>query len=249
MRELDKSKVYDLSELTSEERVELFNKNFKDSPDWLGVNVNHFIETDSSVLKYERQEWQWISGGVVSGTNAKELFYTLENIQVDCSELSEDEIDNIVSIYEANNIMRYKGDYGRNNVKNRYNFIMKCYSWNHWFSNKEEKFNTITYDKFMELFAEKEELNCLGMNKQESDAFNKFLDSTDTPDISYKPKHYSKGIDTFARMEANCTKEECLAFAKGNIDKYNFRNKGQDVEDLKKIKQYADWALKIHAQK
>ena len=60
-----------------------------------------------------------------------------------------------------------------------------------------------------------------------------------------KPKHYSKGIDTFARMEANCTIEECLAFAKGNIDKYNFRTKGQDLEDYKKIVSYANWAIKL----
>ena len=60
-----------------------------------------------------------------------------------------------------------------------------------------------------------------------------------------KPKHYSKGIDTFERMEANCTKEECLAFAKGNIDKYNFRTKGQDLEDFDKIIAYAEWAKSI----
>lgn len=60
-----------------------------------------------------------------------------------------------------------------------------------------------------------------------------------------KPAHYSKGIDTFARMEANCTKEECLAFIKGNIDKYNWRDKGQDLEDFDKIISYAKWAKSI----
>lgn len=60
-----------------------------------------------------------------------------------------------------------------------------------------------------------------------------------------KPPHYAKGIDTFARMEANCTKEECLAFAKGNIDKYNWRTKGQDLEDFDKIIAYAEWAKKM----
>ena len=60
-----------------------------------------------------------------------------------------------------------------------------------------------------------------------------------------KPKHYTKGIDTFARMEANCTTEECLAFAKGNIDKYNFRTKGQDLEDYEKIVSYANWAISL----
>lgn len=64
-------------------------------------------------------------------------------------------------------------------------------------------------------------------------------------DFKVKPPHYSKGIDTFARMEANCTKEECLAFAKGNIDKYNWRTKGQDLEDFDKIIAYAEWAKKM----
>lgn len=63
--------------------------------------------------------------------------------------------------------------------------------------------------------------------------------------VDTKPAHYAKGIDTFARMEANCTKEECLAFAKGNIDKYNWRTKGQDLEDFDKIIAYAEWAKKM----
>ena len=63
--------------------------------------------------------------------------------------------------------------------------------------------------------------------------------------ITEKPQHYSNGIDTFTRMEANCTKEECLAFAKGNIDKYNWRTKNQDLEDFKKIIAYANWAIKL----
>ena len=63
--------------------------------------------------------------------------------------------------------------------------------------------------------------------------------------VDDKPTHYAKGIDTFARMEANCTKEECLAFIKGNIDKYNWRTKGKDKDDFKKIISYANWALKL----
>ena len=62
--------------------------------------------------------------------------------------------------------------------------------------------------------------------------------------VELKPKHYAKGIDTFSRMEANCTIEERLSFAKGNIDKYTWREKGQDKEDFEKIIVYANWALK-----
>ena len=59
-----------------------------------------------------------------------------------------------------------------------------------------------------------------------------------------KPSQYNIGIDTFERMEANCNTEEILAFCKGNIDKYNWRNKGSDLEDFKKIIDYANFAIK-----
>lgn len=59
-----------------------------------------------------------------------------------------------------------------------------------------------------------------------------------------KPKQYQIGIDTFQRAEANMTKEEILACIRFNIDKYNWRKKGQDKEDFIKIIKYAEWALK-----
>lgn len=59
-----------------------------------------------------------------------------------------------------------------------------------------------------------------------------------------KPSQYNIGIDTFERMEANCNTEEILAFCKGNIDKYNWRKKGSDLEDFKKIIDYANFAIK-----
>ena len=59
-----------------------------------------------------------------------------------------------------------------------------------------------------------------------------------------KPEQYKIGIDTFQRMEANCTKDEILAFCKGNIDKYCWRKKGQDLEDFKKIIDYCNFAIK-----
>jgi hypothetical protein len=59
-----------------------------------------------------------------------------------------------------------------------------------------------------------------------------------------KPSQYEKGIDTFQRMEANCTQEEILAFCKGNIDKYCWRQKGQDLDDFYKIIDYCNFAIK-----
>jgi len=62
--------------------------------------------------------------------------------------------------------------------------------------------------------------------------------------IKTKPSQYNIGIDTFERMEANCNTEEILAFCKGNIDKYNWRKKDSDLEDFKKIIDYANFAIK-----
>lgn len=62
--------------------------------------------------------------------------------------------------------------------------------------------------------------------------------------MKYKPIQYQIGIDTFQRAEANMTKEEILACVRFNIDKYNWRKKGQDKEDFKKIIDYANWGLK-----
>lgn len=61
---------------------------------------------------------------------------------------------------------------------------------------------------------------------------------------SKKPKQYDIGIDTFQRAEANMTKEDILACVRFNIDKYNWRKKGQDKEDFQKIIKYAEWAIK-----
>jgi hypothetical protein len=55
-----------------------------------------------------------------------------------------------------------------------------------------------------------------------------------------KPEQYQIGIDTFERMKANCTNEEIIGACKLNIDKYIWRKKGSDIEDLKKAKDYID---------
>ena len=64
-------------------------------------------------------------------------------------------------------------------------------------------------------------------------------------DISRKPIQYQIGIDTFQRAKANLTKDELIAYIKFNIDKYNWRKKGQDIEDFKKIIDYANFAIEV----
>ena len=60
-----------------------------------------------------------------------------------------------------------------------------------------------------------------------------------------KPIQYQIGIDTFQRSEANMTPDEIIACCKFNIDKYNWRKKGQQLSDFKKIIDYANFAIKI----
>ena len=67
----------------------------------------------------------------------------------------------------------------------------------------------------------------------------------DTIDIYRKPIQYQIGIDTFQRAKANLTKDELIACIKFNIDKYNWRKKGQDTEDFKKIIDYANFAIEV----
>lgn len=60
-----------------------------------------------------------------------------------------------------------------------------------------------------------------------------------------KPIQYQIGIDTFERSKANMSKDELIACAKFNIDKYNWRKKGQDIEDFEKIIDYANFAIEV----
>lgn len=58
-----------------------------------------------------------------------------------------------------------------------------------------------------------------------------------------KPEQYQIGIDTFERSAMCQSPEVRVEIAKFNIDKYCWRNKGQDISDFKKIKDYCDFAI------
>ena len=64
-----------------------------------------------------------------------------------------------------------------------------------------------------------------------------------------KPSQYKIGIDTFDRAFQNMTKEELLAAVKFTIDKYTWRKKGQDLDDFKKIIDYANFGIKVLNEK
>lgn len=248
--------------------------------------------------------------------NAKELFYTLENVQVDCTELTQEQINKMLSVVDDK----------LDPLNSSFDLDMECiyFSFNNYcklfgFYEIDEDQYEITYEKFMELFGNKEksvEFDLLDYSVEvdneeqarmlQESAFKqgfrwigsgeKILHTSkkyfqfkgktiywenEHPDnlkrIHYnnifapkyevtmmdekpkefqnllneesyketKPQHYSKITDTFARMEANCTIEECLAFAKGSIDSYNWSTKEQSKENFEKIISYASWAVKL----
>lgn len=236
MRELDKTKVYDLSELTSEELQKIYKIVFEPTRRYKS-------------LEFSDGSWGFNNSKEKNRTNAKELFYTLENIQVNCRDLSNIKIQNMshICIKEG-----YK--YFEDNKQ----FALSIGLTNTYFQitedreiivdAEEENKQTITYDKFIELFG----------NEEKSEEFNNLVEvlneelteeayketEYEVKYIAEKPKQYQIGIDTFQRCEANMTKEEILACCKFNIDKYNWRNKGQDLEDLEKIIAYANWGIK-----
>lgn len=62
----------------------------------------------------------------------------------------------------------------------------------------------------------------------------------------YKNAHYkSQKIDTVARCKANMTLEQQKAICIFSIDKYIHREKGQNLEDIQKVRYYLDWLEEI----
>lgn len=59
-------------------------------------------------------------------------------------------------------------------------------------------------------------------------------------------KHYEElNIQPWEIMEANFSKEEFIAYLKGNIIKYTLRSKGQELSDAEKIKHYAEKLIEV----
>ena len=59
-------------------------------------------------------------------------------------------------------------------------------------------------------------------------------------------KHYEElNIQPWEIMEANFSKEEYIAYLKGNIIKYTLRSKGQELSDAEKIKHYAEKLIEV----
>lgn len=153
MRNLDVNKIYDLSELTSEERELLFDNYFKNKRGFKNYR-KYFIKIDSDVLFYHGKEWEWHNDTwkVINEdfilTNAKELFYTLENVQVDCRELTDEHIKEMANVFEANGFNVDKKELKVDDIHCYLCFVQ----YDVWVCDGFKSKQTITYEKFIELF-------------------------------------------------------------------------------------------------
>src|SRR5690606_16974030 len=173
MKELDKSKIYDLSELRSEELKKIFEY-LKNTHNWDNVifeNWSEFSNLKENVLLCESYGWimKYNHYKPCRITNAKELFYTLENIQDDCRGLTEEQIKKMCDIYEDKGY--YLSIHAKENDEEAYilsyNNITQDGEYGFYKYDKEENNeNTIKYEKFMELFG----------NKEKSEEFKNLVD-------------------------------------------------------------------------
>lgn len=65
---------------------------------------------------------------------------------------------------------------------------------------------------------------------------------------SHNAHYKAQKIDTIARCKANMTLEQQKAICIFNIDRYLHREKGQNLSDIKKIRDYLDWLEDIEKQ-
>lgn len=146
MNKLNTNYVYSLEELTSEELKELINYLKSNYSNW-----KNFVKIwDNYTLYFNKEDNTWYQGNKSATHNAKELFYTLENVQVDCRELSEEQIKEMADVFEANGykMINPKNDLTVDNTHN----ILSCQDGYYIIYTNQNK-TTITYEKFMELFA------------------------------------------------------------------------------------------------
>lgn len=150
MIKLDKTKVYDLSELTSNEKGMLLKHLQETSKNnWHAISC--FNNKRLAYFTEFNSEGEWLTTKKPSTTNAKELFYTLENVQVDCSELSEEQIEEMADVFEKSG---FKLSLDGTTDEHFYLRLAKCGKSVDLYRLDDTK-TTITYDKFIELFGDR----------------------------------------------------------------------------------------------
>lgn len=240
MRELDKNKIYDLSELTSEERIEVLKK--------LGY-TSYFY---NDIIAYEESVGWFFSREHVPTANAKEIFYNLENVQVDCRELTSTEIKEMYFIVENKNYNTKKDLYRcKGWFYFSYNSARRCFSENRRIDNDK---TTITYEKFMELFGYKEKSqefkNLIEVLNEEltEEAYKET--EYEVKYIAEKPKQYQAHYNNENGSLYKIATDLGLNHWEFDVFKrlVRCRKKNQFKEDLQKIKDTIDIYLNEYSE-
>ena len=150
MRDLDKNEIYYTGSLNKNQLEILLDWLNKNDTGWEDYSIDGFLEINGSdSLKYSNGSWGWESNENQT-KNAKELFYTLENVQVDCRELRDEQIKEMVNVFEK---ASFNLDLDEITGEHFYLRLAKCEESVDFFKLDNTK-TTITYEKFMELFSD-----------------------------------------------------------------------------------------------
>ncbi len=164
--ELDKTKVYYLGDLTEDELYKIaemtdYTNNFKefkkDSKKYFLYFVGEWVLDYSSILSKN------------STANAKELFYTLENVQIDCRKLTEKQIENLKTVVIKNGYSLCE-DSDAFDIFSCFNYFSMSNGEKQYFFIRHEDRNktTISYEKFMELFDKEKDEDISSLNIAEN---------------------------------------------------------------------------------
>lgn len=97
IKNLDTTKVYDLSDLNKKQRKALYDWLVKNDVNWSGVPKSEFVKKSNDFLFYSDVEWDWVSENHIDKNqviiNALELFKEEEPIFEDKKELMDIEVD------------------------------------------------------------------------------------------------------------------------------------------------------------
>lgn len=154
MIKLDKTKSYYLGDLSDEQKSIIKSYLVTNSGNW-SIDSKFYCDY---VYFHDNL---WFQGDkrkeYTSVVNALELFYTLENVQVDCRELSEEQIKDMCKVYESNGYKLWGGYVPLKIADNFHCFRLHTNNTNMYLVDEiSENKHTITYDKFMELFSKEE---------------------------------------------------------------------------------------------
>ena len=155
MRDLDENEIYYTGSLNKNQLEVLLDWLKKNDRGWEDYSIDGLLEINGTYsLLYSDGSWCW-SGNTFKTKNAKELFYTLENVQVDCTELTKECIKEMADVFDKTG---YKYINGNKNaalkVENDYKFLYLEEDKEIVVGIVDNNKTTITYEKFMELFSD-----------------------------------------------------------------------------------------------